>query len=618
MLESATVLHHSAAAPWPPRWEDHPEWGWDDAGYEELVRKLKVILDSRELIQKTTNREALAKYQEHVRDVRAGAKRNLYFLVRDILEFADGNVNLLNKRTHVPICQFFVHKDDTKTIGGQDRTKERLLLYPRGAFKSSIDCADTIQWILNFPDIRILLLSATRELTQAFMDELKGKFVVREGNPSIMNILFPDFCVPENDLGKSTVFNCPLRKSMQRREPTVMASSVESALSGFHFDVIKCDDIVSNDNSGNEDILKKNTKNLAINKKMLMSFGYLDLIGTRYDEMDTYGEYIEKNVDGSLKVLCEPAWKIKAASKDKREDELGKEDYDLLFPELLSYEFLMREKHRDEISFEGQLNMNPRPKVTTVFDRELLEKHTVGFRMLPLNGPISITWDFAFSKRRGRDYTAGVVGRYNDKGQLFIIDLIFGRFKPAELAYQVAKLANAWNPYIVGIEDAGGSRYLEGSIIFESQKLGMAGLKIDWFPVDSTKDAKKTRIAALHPWMMRDMLFFSAHLPHLETLYKQFELCMGSHHHEDIPDAVAHQLRYAPRIQNLIEKNEIATWSREDAAWNLMFEENCDAFGRIGMGYTVPITPEPGESAFIRPETPSPELAPILGSGLNG
>lgn len=81
-------------------------------------------------------------------------RTNLLFLGREVFNKA------FTFFTHAPICNFFVQKDPSKPHYLQDDIKERLLLYPRGSFKSTLDIIDCVQWMINFPDIRILILAA--------------------------------------------------------------------------------------------------------------------------------------------------------------------------------------------------------------------------------------------------------------------------------------------------------------------------------------------------------------------------------------------------------------------------------------------------------------------------
>src|SRR6185437_6584106 len=142
-------------------------------------------------------------------------------------------------------------------------------------------------------------------------------------------------------------------------------------------------------------------------------------------------EYVENQTTG-LQILIGRAVTIKpeVAERLQKENrpvtyqEAGEEGCDLLFPEHLTWSFLMNEFSKDEASFEGQYNQNPRPASRTTFDLPLLMRHTVPFNQLPVSGPISQTWDFAFSKKKGRDYSTGSTAIWNDKASFYVLDMV--------------------------------------------------------------------------------------------------------------------------------------------------------------------------------------------------
>jgi len=576
------------------------------------------------------------------KEVRRRAKQDLFFYAKYFVGFDNKANDLYVEHVHRRLCDMFVQKDDSKEIGEQSWRKGRMILYPRGSMKSVTNVMDASQWILNFPNIRILIMTAADGLAVGFVDLLKGHFVKRTDMPSFMNIFFPEFCLTEKEFSRMSAyeFRCPKCTISKRAEATVMASSITSTLSGFHFDVIKADDMVSNRNSENEEQCVKLIKNFAINRKMLMLWGYLDIIGTRYHEMDYYGDLLEKNVGRRIKTEKDLCWETvdnedtgfkiligravvpKPGFEHKKFEELTEEEVYLLFPEYLSLARLKQEYlEGTPEAFEGQMNQNPRPLVSTVFDRALLLKRTIPPRNIPINGPVVITWDFAFSSKKARDYTTGAVGIFNDKGQLFIVDLVRARFKPKELAQAVVDLACKWYPQTIGVENAGGSQLIEPAVINEAKQTGKPEImavcqRIDWIKVDTQDDAKKSRMRTLHPLLMDEMLFFSSSLPYLDVLYKEFEVCLvTSRRHNDIPDVIAQQLRYLPRMSAMIQKNEISTWSKDDAAWNIYFAEG-NAFGRVGMGGNPPVKPAELEEG-LKAEAPE-GLDPVLGSGLYG
>lgn len=637
----------------------------DSAVFSSLVNQLSMGDDGKRVIRESAVGQ----------EVRRRTKQNLFWAARYFTwgTNPEGHGRPIEEckvleRVHGPICEMFVHKDDSKTIAEQDWKKERILLHPRGGLKSTIDCVDVFQWILNFPQIRILFLTAADDLAVGFVDSLKGHFILREQDPSLANLFFPEYCLAESQLGTADSFTCPVwgRRLIKRVEPTVLSGSITSTLSGYHFDVIKADDTVSNRNSENADQCAKVIKNFAINRKMLMPYGYIDKIGTRYADEDLYGDALEKIVNvGEVKKECGPAgypyplWEkidnltsglqilinrgivikpetaeqLKRNGKPVSYKEAGVDGCHLLFPEHQPFEWLMKEFDESERAFEGQINQNPHISHDEVFPLELLLKATVPFSEIPTEGPFSQFWDFAFSTKKGRDYCTASNILWSTKGLAFVNDLVRQKFSPDALAQAVVDFAVKWNPYVIGIENAGGSQFLENDIIRKAQKTGIPSViavcsRIDWVKVDTQEDAKRSRIRAVQPWFVNDMMKIASYIPFKEVLYSEFQRCMSSRRaHNDVPDCIAQQLRYAPRSLAIAKDIEASGgWSQDTTAYNLMFGQwlsdegtGADAFGRIGAGSPpLVLVPQIQEEDGIRSETPYTGADPILSGGLFG
>lgn len=605
-----------------------------------------------------------------VQEVRRRCEQDLYWLGRYFLwsttAFGAGkslDESMICEHVHRRVSEMFVKKDKTKKVGEQDWRKDRLILYPRYTMKSTFDGYDVVQWVLNFPDIRILYLTAEQTLAEGFVAETKTHFVLRPDEPSLMNLYFPEFCFLEKDSGPADMLICPVfaRKQVKRREPTVWGSSVESTLSGKHFEIIKADDSVSDENSNNDVQCKKIADKFNLKRKMLLPTGYVDKIGTRYAEEDMYGEDLRKNVanvdklkhfgsivtfaasnavvsDGNwevvdneetgLRVLIGRSIVIKPETARKLEEEgrpvtyaeAGEEGCNLLFPEHHSYKWCMKSYTENERIFEGQQNQNPRTITNTIFDRALMLKHTIPFSdpLIPQSGPISQFWDFAFSTAKGRDYSTGSCVIWNDKNQNIVIDLIRAKYKPFDLAKAVVEFAKKYKPFIIGIEAAAGAELLRPAILTEAYKTNLPEIidvcsRIDWVKPSNQKDAKATRMRALHPLIAGDMMYFVNHLPYLEILYDEFERCLTSHHHDDIPDNLSYQPNYAPRAIQAIHEKQSEMFSRADGSWQFVFDASGELYGTAEnhfnspfKGYILINDPETGEFRLVGEDIPNP------------
>jgi phage terminase large subunit-like protein len=249
------------------------------------------------------------------------------FMLCHVLE----TYNQTTVATHEEICnKFFAAKDPTyssfeKFANQYTDLKERMLLVPRGGFKSSCNIADCVQWIACFPAVTILILTGVYKLASDFVGELRGHFTLEDtdvlntktGNPvqgpkqffdedtdewsdSMFQVLFPEHCIPN---GTGTQFEFESPAGGHDKEPTVRAASIEQALAGMHFGVLKLDDVVTNENSQTVDRLVKVNKQISINKALLNPYGFFDVIGTWYDEClvagtpITMGDWSQKNIE---------------------------------------------------------------------------------------------------------------------------------------------------------------------------------------------------------------------------------------------------------------------------------------------------------------------------------
>lgn len=584
-----------------------------------------------------------------VQEVRKRCEQDLWWLGKYFLVDTDvaGSARSIEEsffvdHVHKRIADLFVKKDKTKSIGEQDWRKDREILYPRGVGKSAWDRYDTVQWVLNFPDIRILYLTSVDDLAEGFVQETKNHFLIREDNPSLMNVYFPEYCFLEKDQGAADRLTCPIwaDKKIDRKEPTVWAAGIGKSFSGNHFEVLKADDTVSDANSGNDKRCRDIAEDVDLKRKMLVPYGYTDKIGTRYADEDMYGEDLRKNIgklnkesgpnweiidnlDTGLRILIGRSIVIKPEIREKLErenrpvtyKEAGEDGCTLLFPEYHSYKWCLYEYNKNEKIFEGQQNQNPRSLSYVVFDRSLLVKHTISFDnpLVPSSGPMSQFWDFSYSTEKGRDYSTGSCIVWNPQNKAIVLDIVRGRFKPSSLAKAVVDMAVKYQPFIIGIEKSAGAEFLHSAIMQEAYKTKIPQVidvcsRIDWVKPDQGKDAKQTRIKALHPWLTNDMLYFVSHIldGNIEILYDEFERCTSAHHHEDIPDVISYNVRYARTASPIVQQQQLEHYSRTDGNWHNVFDSSGELYGQ-GM-YSPICSPFKGYVLIHNPDTYQIEL----------
>jgi hypothetical protein len=166
--------------------------------------------------------------------------------------------------------------------------------FPRGTLKTTIQTfAHTLQWIINYPDIRILLSTHTDGAAKEMVNELRKHFTAN----AMFRYLFPEF-VPwggdEEKFGNQEYFDTPARTKWTK-EHTFSFLTIGSHLSSRHFDVIKHEDLVDAENVKTVDRIASVRQHLGDMEPLLEKHehpvrgemkGWEDLAGTFYDFSD--------------------------------------------------------------------------------------------------------------------------------------------------------------------------------------------------------------------------------------------------------------------------------------------------------------------------------------------
>src|SRR5271166_3944586 len=177
----------------------------------------------------------------------------------------------------------------------QWRDREAMLLDSRGFYKSTIDGVDSVQWLLNCPDIRILIITGEYKLAVAFASEIKGYFNLSEGQePTAFHLLFPEYVLRGVDGKSKEPLFCPARIHEQK-EGSLWVNSIVANLSGWHCDLKKGDDIVTDENSNSEEAREKIKVKYDGTDDLLDPHGFMEHIGTRYFTDDWYGTRLAPN-----------------------------------------------------------------------------------------------------------------------------------------------------------------------------------------------------------------------------------------------------------------------------------------------------------------------------------
>jgi len=525
-------------------------------------------------------------------------RTNLLFLGREIFNKA------FTFYTHAPICNLFVQKDPSKEIHEQDEIKERLLLYPRGSFKSTLDVIDCVQWIINFPNIRILILAAETGLATSFIGEMKNYFFVpKEAAPTNFQKLFPEWTISSRTEGAEDQFICPCRTvgDEKKKDPSAWAASILSNLPGWHCDLMKGDDVVNDKNSDTPALVAKVIRKINYAESLVDPGGYKDLLGTPYASADLYTHTVESVEPGDLKKLATPARWLIPASQHKDERDCTESDYELLFEfdktgrKRLTHDFLNKRKRKDLGIYLSQYMLNSSGTRKVKFTMDLLVQRTISLEQLPHQLRYYIFWDFAYAANQTSDYSVGAVIGLDVENRAYVVEIFRDHYVDSDLAREIVNSYQKYQPRLVCIENSNGAQFLEQTIRRYAEESGISYIPLDFFKVDKSANAKASRIGATQPYLLGGQLFFMNTIYCLEDLYKEFR-DFGTSVHDDIPDAISNFTRVLPA--GTAEPNgpggrerarEFERALREKDFYDLIF----------GQGDYAPVVPE----APIVPET---------------
>lgn len=474
---------------------------------------------------------------DRIRQLRYRARTDLVWLANRVLEMPD-----VNRKTHGPMIaslQSFPlppyeeckHCDVWNGRGFEWRNpipmlelpgrRRRLILDFRGSLKTSINIiAHTIQWIINYPDVALLVVHTSTEKAEIVVNRIRSIFQYNQ----VFRSLFPEM-VPASrvaDFGSRGSFTVPGRsRECTHVEPTVMSGGMNKSLSGLHFDVIKFTDVVDEETirgSGLQDTIES----FYLKQNLLVSPLYwIDVEGTRYHFSDLYGRIIDEWKHGHRDF-----WQIYLRGVFKRAVENPRFDPDELeapflldekgkrvpwWPERYPLSYLEEMERSDSYMFSCQMLNNPAldagRSVFPVNDEypkwirraDFLTNVRVADRVMCV--------DLAETVGDKSNHSAITVAAWDVLGRVYAEHVIVGRMTPEEIVTTIYNMYSKYRPSQVRIEETGYTRGLMPTILRQGRIIGI-NLPIDLVKRD-THTSKVERIhRTLQPWYVRGDLIF--------------------------------------------------------------------------------------------------------------
>jgi predicted phage terminase large subunit-like protein len=483
---------------------------------------------------------------------RQRARTDLLFLCNTVLNFPDvapdphgelieklqkfrGGTDVVDEKTGV--WKFYKPACSCWELEGP---KKRLFLWPRGHLKTTIlTMAHTVQWVINYPDIRILVSTAIAQQAQDMLKSIKSHF---QYNP-MFRVLFPEYCPSDNhasDFGNAEEFTVPSRARKDLKEPTVSVTAIGKVISSYHYEVIKHSDIVDKENIKTEGGRINTTDHFKWMSPLLERHagqkGWEDVEGTRYDFSDTYGTEI---VDKEEKLAKEKrSWQIEIKSAYR-------EDGRVLWPQRWSTELLEDELERmGPVMFAANYHNQPvpdsdglaGPKDIVFFPRKALSSINLRYHAtIDLHG---------MEDNQGNDSTVLNVSGFDNDGRMYLVELLVGRYTPFETMAHMFYIRKKYGNIDFKIEKDAHARVL---LPFLKREMVKKNLHLMLIPIKrDTRTSKKQRIRGLQPWFKSGNVRILDDLEpraRIEVIQQIMRFSMTSHYHDDILDTMADQMQ---------------------------------------------------------------------------
>ncbi len=467
--------------------------------------------------------------------------------------------------------------------------RRRLVLVSRGHLKSTLCSVAYVLWrIWRNPNIRIAVCTATKDLALQFIREIKQHLEsedlqerVWNNRPHIEGRMIPvldkvaarrrdrlrwdDEFTEAQD--KKVVWRADAVQVMRdkiMKEPTIIASSPGSNITGMHFDLVIKDDIINDDTVATDQKIDKTLSwvqdlESVLDPQRMVLMGkigkkhYFEVVGdedvvlgTRYALHDYYGWLLE-NMD-----TLEYSTFIRNVYKNGRDNSdgytWGEKFNDTVVERLKKRQGARRfsSQYLNSILVEEDMILNPTQLRKFTLDwangAEVKQGGFIEWRMKNDLDEVKsyrvkpiIMIDPAISEKKNADYSVIALGGQDENRNLFIFDMIYGRMQPDRIVDSLFMIANKWQCNVCHVETIAYQQALIGVIQMSFKKYRPIVLR-DYRP----KGEKKGRIATyLEPLFTNRMIYIHSHLFSCQEMVEEMTYFPQATVKDDIIDTFA-------------------------------------------------------------------------------
>jgi len=372
---------------------------------------------------------------------RANCLRDSGFICRNLLGW-DYDEDEGGKKTNVGtggVRASGAHQKMVELLDDPD-TKFKLLEAPRGSYKSTILQGFIVGRILENPDVRIIYVTRTNDLTL-------------EKSTAIRNALESErvtavFGHQKGEPWAETRFTVAGRKQTNLQNATFTAWSMESMQTGGRANYVILDDFIDHENVTNAEQIKKAKDAFEYMQPFIAKGGTLIVVGTRWADDDLYSNCeaspLFKHPLGAQLILGAGVEVVRSDSGvlDLKEIESG-----LTFPHL-TLDFLRQKLHG--MSSKGEfakfscqyLNVVP-TGMSSIFRRWMFQPLQWGEDMWKLSG--FLVTDTATSKKEEGCYSVVAYVGLDAADNIYLLDCRVGHFEVGEFIHEFFDVLTTWS-----------------------------------------------------------------------------------------------------------------------------------------------------------------------------
>ena len=459
---------------------------------------------------------------------------NLFDFARVVLGY-----DLIEEAVHYDLCEFMC---DRYTDYGEPVKKWKLVLMPRLTFKSTL-CLEAfaIQQIILNPNIRILITTENFSNSKFYLSKIKKTFESNE----LLKSLYGNFV---STVGWREDYITVSQRTVNSKEPTIMCGGVDKTITGFHYDLIIADDIVTPNNIGTIDQINKVINYYKDFNNLLdkVNPGRVIVIGTRWNFNDLY-QHIIDNEYTNFNIFIRQA---------------HNPDGSLFFPKILPQEELDRLRiSLGNYLYSCNYENNPVDKDSAKFKQKWIKYYPQDMEC-PHQSDMNIytTVDPAISERIEGDFSGIITVGVDYDNNKFVLETKRLKVNPFELINEIFENYKRFKPLATGIEVAVFQKVLKYWMMQEMQKRNL------YLPIVELKPGQKSkeyRISGLQPMFEFGSIYISKDMRELEDEILTFPVMR----HDDLIDPLAYQVpMWSPPIKHedrRIKKGTFDWWMKK-------------------------------------------------------